>query len=140
MQLEIEKHAISLGTGVQCSVILLMADLKIITSKPEAAIFADTCWETDGIYRYIEWMKTVCTIPVITVLPGNNLYNDIMKGVGKSGTSGTPIPVWMLDSRPNIGINKREPTTDYKIVPITTKIRGLTGRKTRAKTGPTAIQ
>ena len=140
MNREITKHVISFGAGVQSTVMLLMADLEIITPRPEAAIFADTGWEPDTIYRHIEWMKTVCTIPIITVSSGKNLYNDTMKGVGKSGTLGTPIPVWMLDSRGNIGINKRECTTDYKIVPITKQIRELIGRKTRARTGPAAIQ
>ena len=99
---------ISLGTDVQSTVMILMADLEIITPRPEAAIFAFPDGNLGGIYRHIEWMKTVCTIPVITVSSGNNLYNDTMKSVGKSGTLETQIPVWMLDSRGNIGINKRE--------------------------------
>ena len=51
---EPELTVISLGGGVQSSVIALMATEGLIKPMPDYAIFADTGWEPQGVYRHME--------------------------------------------------------------------------------------
>ncbi len=45
---------LSLGAGVQSSVMLLMADRGLLGDKPDVAIFADTQWEPKEVYEHLE--------------------------------------------------------------------------------------
>ena len=49
-------HVISLGGGVQSTVMLLMAEREEITPLPSAAIFADTGWEPEYVYQHLSWL------------------------------------------------------------------------------------
>jgi 3'-phosphoadenosine 5'-phosphosulfate sulfotransferase (PAPS reductase)/FAD synthetase len=57
-------RVLSLGAGVQSSVMLLMADRGLLGEKPDVAIFADTQWEPKEIYEHLEWLKTQVSIPI----------------------------------------------------------------------------
>ena len=62
---------ISLGAGVQSSVMALMAARGELKPMPECAIFADTGWEPDGVYKHLEWLKTQLNFPVYNVSAGD---------------------------------------------------------------------
>ena len=138
-----KKHdltVLSLGAGVQSSVLLLMADQGLIEPKPDYALFADTGWEPFNVYTHLDWLETQVSIPIIRVSNGRNLYDDTWNGVGSSGHRFTDIPVFAIDSYGDVQLSKRQCTRNYKIVPQQRKIRELLGRKPGVRTGPTAMQ
>ena len=51
------KNIISLGAGVQSSVMALMAAKGEITPMPDCAIFADTGWEPKRVYEWLDWLE-----------------------------------------------------------------------------------
>jgi len=76
---------ISLGAGVQSSVMALMAAKGEITPMPDYAIFADTMAEPQGVYAWLDWLEGQLPFPVIRVSKGN-LYEDIMDGTKRFAT------------------------------------------------------
>ena len=56
MQAEPPLTVISLGGGVQSSVMALMAGESAFDRVPDCAIFADTHWEPPSVYDHIEWL------------------------------------------------------------------------------------
>ena len=73
-------HVISLGAGVQSTVLYLMAALGELEPKPEAAIFADTQWEPVHVYRHLDWLQSLeLDIPIVRVSAGN-LYANTWDG------------------------------------------------------------
>jgi len=65
-------NVLSLGGGVQSSVLALLKS-KSPLGRPDLAIFADTGDEPKAVYRWIEWLKTQLSFPVITVHRGVRL-------------------------------------------------------------------
>ena len=49
-------RVVSLGAGVQSTVMLLMAAKHEIVPMPDCAIFADTQFEPTVIYEHIKWL------------------------------------------------------------------------------------
>ena len=55
-------RALSLGAGVQSSVLALLlsrSDPRLAENgypKPDIAVFADTGWEPDYVYRHLDWL------------------------------------------------------------------------------------
>ena len=64
-------HVISLGGGVQSTVMLLMAEREELAPLPSAAIFADTGWEPEYVYQHLSWLQTQTSIPISRVSAGN---------------------------------------------------------------------
>jgi hypothetical protein len=62
---------ISLGAGVQSTTLLLMACGGLIEPRPVEAIFADTQSEPAEVYRHLEWLESVSTIPIRRVTNGS---------------------------------------------------------------------
>ena len=54
---------ISLGGGVQSSVMALMASGGALGPMPDCAIFADTHWEPPTIYTHLEWLAGNLAFP-----------------------------------------------------------------------------
>ena len=52
-------HIISLGAGVQSTVMYLMAALGRLEPTPEAAVFADTRWEPAHVYQHLSWLESL---------------------------------------------------------------------------------
>ena len=48
---------ISLGGGVQSSIMALMASEGAFDATPDCATFADTHWEPPSVYEHLEWLK-----------------------------------------------------------------------------------
>lgn len=116
---------ISLGAGVQSSVLALMASRGEIGPMPNAAIFADTQWEPAGIYEHLDWLETQLAFPVHRVSFGDirQMSLDTLEG------SWAPsMPVFVEDPVKR-NMNHRQCTANYKIQPIYRKARELMGYK-----------
>ena len=64
-------NVLSLGAGVQSTVMALMAGGGEIKPMPDCAIFADTQFEPQGVYEHLDWLETQLPFPVHRVTEGN---------------------------------------------------------------------
>ena len=119
---------LSLGAGVQSTVMALMADKGEIGPRPDCAIFSDTGYEPQGVYDHLDWLEKELSYPVYRVSIGN-IKHDIEKGVNKSGTRFVAMPFFTKEG----GMGMRQCTNDYKIQPLRKKTRELLGLKYREK-------
>jgi len=120
-------NVISLGAGVQSSVMALMAAQGIIKPMPVLAIFADTGYEPKAVYRWLDYLTTQLPFPVVRVSKGN-LKQDQLAGrvLGTKGSAKRYIslPFFTLDpSTGKVGHVRRQCTREYKIRPIERCIR-----------------
>ncbi|GAB2635358.1 hypothetical protein [Kribbella swartbergensis] len=146
--------ALSLGAGVQSTTLLLLAAEGVLPA-PDVAIFADTGWEPSAVYRHLDRLAVVAAaagIEVIRVSQGN-LRDDAIDPehryasipyfiLAPEGTTRDPIyddsdpdnpvltgygPERPLTRAEREGIGRRQCTAEYKLAPITRKIRELLG-------------
>lgn len=121
---------ISLGAGVQSSVMALMAAKGQITPMPDCAIFADTQSEPDHIYEWLDWLETQLPFPVYRISVGS-LRDDLIASARTR--SRVPNPPLFLKTPTSDGMLLRQCTSDYKIQPIFKKLRELIGLKYRQR-------
>ncbi len=126
---------ISLGGGVQSSVVALMAGEGAFDRVPDCAVFADTHWEPPSVYEHIEWLEGQLSFPVHVVDNGRSLREDVKALTNHSGNRRyVDIPVFLKGrDGESDGIGRRQCTTNYKIRPIQRKIRELLGLKPRQR-------
>ena len=120
---------ISLGGGVQSSVMALMASAGAFDSVPACAIFADTHWEPPSLYPHLEWLAGQLLFPLYVVDNGRSLREDVKALTNHSGSRRyVDIPVYLKgrDGEGN-GIGRRQCTDNYKIRPVRRKVRELLG-------------
>ena len=116
---------ISLGAGVQSSVMALMAAKGEITPMPDYAIFADTQAEPDHIYEWLDWLESQLPFPVLRVTAGS-LKEAILNGKDRFA----PPPFYTsTESGEKEGLLRRQCTREYKLEPIRKKTRELLGLK-----------
>ena len=111
-------RVISLGGGVQSTVLALMADAGEFGDMPDVAIFADTGWEPEGVYEIVRWLGEVLSFPVVTTSNGRSLREDAHEGVSNTGQAFVTIPVFTLSPLGAQGMQTRQCTSQYKIRPI----------------------
>ena len=87
---------ISLGGGVQSSVMALMASGGAFGQLPDCAIFADTHWEPPSLYTHLDWLTERLGFPLYVVDNGRSLREDAKALTNHSGNRGfidlSPIP------------------------------------------------
>lgn len=132
------KHVLSFGAGVQSTALLLMS-CRGILPKLSCAIFSDTGWEPSEVYRHLDWCTLHAAghgIPVVRVTAGSvrDQYMDFLN----KGTRFASIPLHVIQENGDKGMNRRQCTRDFKIVPIETymrrKLMGLKRRQRAPKT------
>ena len=127
-------HIISLGAGVQSTVMYLMAALGQLEPTPEAAIFADTRWEPAHVYQHLSWLESLeLTIPIVRVSAAD-LYQNTWDGARvRTGLQYpfTDIPAFTRHEDGSRGMGPRQCTEKYKIDPIRHKMREIIGRRPR---------
>lgn len=128
-----ELTIISLGGGVQSSVLALMAAEGAIKPMPDYAVFADTGWEPDGVYRHLEWLSERLPFPVRRV-SRSNIREDILSGTNSTGQAFSSIPVYVRSLDGKTGIARRQCTREYKLAPIEAEVRDLLGLGFREQT------
>jgi len=121
-------NILSLGAGVQSSVVALMAESGELGIKIDHAIFADTGWEPPEVMEYLSWLETQLSFPVHRV-QHRNIYKDLLAFGAGFGKKDPYIPLFLEGGGPG----KRQCTADYKIVPIQKKVRELLGAKPRER-------
>ena len=126
---------ISLGGGVQSSVMALMAEEGAFGALPNCAIFADTHWEPPSIYEHLEWIRGNLTFPLHVVDNGRSLREDVKALTNHSNYPNyVDIPVYLKGrDGESDGLGRRQCTTNYKIRPIRRKIRELLGLRPRQR-------
>ena len=124
---------LSLGWGVQSSVMALMAGQGAFDRLPDCAIFADTRWEPPSVYEHLEWLERQLRFPLYVVDNGRSLREDVKALTNHSGSRNyVDIPVFLKGNEgEEDGIGRRQCTDNYKIRPIRRRIRELLGLKPR---------
>ncbi len=134
-------RVISLGAGVQSSAMFLMACKGILTPKPDAAIFADTQWESKEVYHWLDELERIGnehSIPIIRATAGNLRADALtfMRGGGpngkhRQGVNGrwASMPLYVLNPDGSKGMIRRQCTKEYKIKVIEKEIRKMLGLK-----------
>jgi hypothetical protein len=123
---DFDLRVISLGAGIQSSCMVLKADQGLFGEIPDAAIFADTQAEPPWVYEQVAYLeRTLQEIPIYRVTAGN-LREDVLRSRdGRSRFAAIPLRVKGTDARDSM--LRRQCTREYKIEPITRKIRELLG-------------
>ena len=127
-------RALSLGAGVQSSVLALLlsrSDPRLVEwdyPKPDAAVFADTGWEPEYVYRHLNWLEDELDYPLIRVSDGS-LKTNLKQGRTVSGHRFVDVPLFTRDENGKKGMLRRQCTTHYKIKPIYREIRKRAGGK-----------
>ncbi len=152
---EPKMRIISLGAGVQSSVMALMAargDLKDENGKrlprPDYAIFADTGWEPRSVYTHLKWLKREIEFqkyPFEIIEAKRDwgrqgrpdsrrtwqIQKHLLAGKNSTGQDFITVPVFILNKDGKKGIARRQCTREYKLEPIRRKIRALCDLKFR---------
>lgn len=134
-------HIISLGAGVQSTAMALMAAHGEITPMPDCAIFADTQWEPQAVYDHLRWLMSpnVLPYPVYIVTAGNIREDVVASARVGSRTANPPFFTKSGVIGEREGFLRRSCTKEYKIEPITAKIRDLIGLKPRQRAPKTTV-
>ena len=120
-------QVLSLGAGVQSSVMALMAEQGYEGfAKPDFAIFADTGWEPKAVYEHLDWLEQQLSYPVIRVSNGN-IRDDILQGVNPEGRKFIDMPVFVVKDDGKHYVGTRQCTKQYKLKPIHWYLRQYLG-------------
>ena len=120
---------ISLGGGVQSSVMALISSEGAFDRVPDCAIFADTHWEPPSVYEHIGWLEERLSFPLHVVDNGRSLREDVKALTNHSGSRSYVDILVYLKGRDgeSDSIGRRQCTTNYKVRPIRRRIRELLG-------------
>lgn len=119
---------LSLGAGVQSSTLLLMAARGEFEHVPDAAIFADTGWEPQGVYDWLAYLEDQVrgVIPVYRVGESRNIRDESLASVHEGGRYAGP-PLYTIGKKGDPAPLRRQCTKEYKLEPILAKVRELVG-------------
>jgi len=127
-------RVLSLGAGVQSSVLALMAARGEIGPRIHCAIFADTQWEPKEVYTHLDWLEGIVSNPLRVDFPfpiyrvtAGNIYENSLNFTNVHGNKNLPLPVFNKDIKGRHGMGGRHCTSIYKIDPIKREIRRLLG-------------
>ena len=126
-------RVISLGAGVQSTVMALMAEAGEIGPRPDCAVFADTGWEPKEVYTHLNWLEKQLSFPVHRVSRGN-IKEDLETNLNTTGHNFASIPFFLINKDGSNGMARRQCTSEYKLKPIRKKVRELAGLKPRQRT------
>jgi hypothetical protein len=122
-------RVLSLGAGIDSTTVLLLSEHGELP-RLDAAIFADTWAEPQGVYATLEWLMAATSIPIYRVSQGN-LGADMLAW---DKARQTYAPFYM---RTTAGVSGaplgRRCTRAYKIRPIRRKIRELLAQTPRVR-------
>ena len=120
-------RVLSLGAGVQSSTLALMIHKGEIPMV-DCAIFADTQAEPPKVYEWLEFIKKTVSYPV-HIVTWRNLEQDVLDA-SQGKYQAFTIPFYTKNKETEQkGMLMRQCTADYKIKPVTKKVRELLGYK-----------
>jgi hypothetical protein len=126
-------RVISLGAGVQSSVMALKAARGELGPMVDCAIFADTGWEPEAVYHHLDWLEKQLPFPVYRVQEGN-IKEDLNTELNTTGHRFASIPFFLINKDGSNGMARRQCTSEYKLKPIRRRVRELVGLKPRQRT------
>jgi hypothetical protein len=119
-------RVLSLGGGVQSSTLALMSAHGAV-EPVDCAIFADTGAEPRSVYKWLQWLETQLPFPVYRVSKGS-LRDNMLQRTAGARFAGVPFYCESHGKRGG-GMLRRQCTREFKIEPITKKLRELLGLK-----------
>lgn len=129
-------QVLSYGGGTQSTAMLLMALKGEINGvSPDYIIFSDTGWEPISIYNWIHKVNAHIKEKYdkeIIFTNGGNIRKDILRAA-KNGERAASLPYFIKNPDGTKGMVMRQCTAEYKIQPITRKIKELLGYGQRQK-------
>lgn len=127
---------LSLGAGVQSSVLLMLA-IRGEIEQPDHVIFSDTGWEPEAVYDHLQWLRRQCMKAGISLhitkadtARVQNIREDALRGYKtKSGLVRWDgrMPLFVDDNTGREGQITRQCSREYKISPIRKLQRKLIG-------------
>ena len=119
--------SLSLGAGVQSTVLALLADRgEYGLEKPDVAVFADTGWEPPSVYQHLDWLESQLSYEIVRVSAGN-IRDNVLNGVNTDGNNYLTIPAFIVNPDGSNATAARQCTTNYKIEPIHRYLKGRLG-------------
>ena len=133
-------QVISLGAGVQSSTMALMFADGELEPMPDGAIFADTGGEPAYVYEWLGWLESKLPFPLYRVMWKDGLTQNIKASIAGQRFAGAPFYTESDGKRE--GQLRRQCTREFKVQPITQKLRELVGLKPyqRAPKGETLVR
>lgn len=126
---------LSLGAGVQSSALLVLSCIDERVPKPDVAIFADTGDEPPWVYEYVEVLRDWAAphgVPIEVAKKG--VLSEWVTDKSKEGKLFVNVPVYTLDPKSGKeGMLRRQCTREFKVHPITQKVRELLGYEPRQR-------
>jgi hypothetical protein len=116
---------LSMGAGVQSSVMALMAAEGLIAPMPDVAIFANTQSDAPEVYKHLDWLEKQLPFPLVRVTAGS-VIEDLLAGVNSTGQPFTSVPLYIKLRNGDVeksSMGRRE----YKITPVLKGIRQQLG-------------
>ncbi|MFF6888854.1 hypothetical protein ACFY9F_37460 [Streptomyces sp. NPDC012421] len=105
---------------------LLALSAEGILPKIDYAIFADTGWEPEAVYRHLDRLEREIAepagIPILRVSSGN-IRDDALNPDHRFAS----MPLYILNKDGRPGMTRRQYTGEYKVKPIKRKIREILG-------------
>ena len=124
-------HVISLGAGVQSSTLALMFATGELSPMPDCAIFSDTGAEPRAVYEWLDWLEAQLPFPVYRIMKAEGLRQNIIDSIAGARFAGAPF---FTESQSSDGGQlRRQCTREFKVEPITKKLRELVGLKYRER-------
>ena len=127
---------LSLGAGVQSTALILMAANGHLP-KLDAAIFADTGWESRVLYQHLDRVEAeVCTPAGIPLHRVRETPNGIRSDALDPSIRFASMPLFTKSETGRGGVAQRQCTGQYKLRPIKRKVRELLGTGPRTRLAP----
>lgn len=133
-------HVRNLGAGVQSTTLYLLGLDGELDHAFDVAIFADTGEEPKDVYRHLEWLQSLGGPPIMICGVGGRMGDHLVNGVNSTGNRFASIPAFTNDAAGNVGMIRRQCTSEYKIGPVEKTIRyQLLGLKPRQRAPKNAV-
>lgn len=129
-----ELTLLSLGAGVQSTALLMLAADGVFPHL-DAAIFSDTGWEPENVYKHLDKVEAEVAnpagIPIYRVAAGH-IRDDALNPEHRFASM--PLFVRNLDGK--AGMARRQCTSEYKVRPIKEQVRLFLGAKPKPNGRP----
>ena len=102
-----------------------------LTPMPDCAVFADTGGEPRYVYDWLTWLEHKLPFPVHRVMWKDGLTANIKKSIAGQRFAGAPFYTESDGKRE--GQLRRQCTREFKVQPITQKLRQMVGLEPRQR-------
>lgn len=122
--MSVQLRILSLGAGVQSTTLALMSARGDLP-RVDCAVFADTGWEPQAVYRHLEWLEAQLPFPVHRARRRGADLGDHAVAIATSDVTRTASPPWFT-ADPK-GMLPRQCSKEFKVRVIGQKVRELLG-------------